>query len=131
MLKLMGKLQFYAQNCCLFKPVMCESNCTKYIWSLYFCRYPAGFVYIFTVFYHLTGQGKDIRLAQYMFAVIYLISLIVIFDIYRRAKKVHILIYMWERSGSVVECLTRDQRAVGSSLTGITALWSLSKTHFS
>ena len=32
-----------------------------------------------------------------------------------------------ERSGSVVECLTRDQRAAGSSLTGVTALWSLSK----
>ena len=36
-----------------------------------------------------------------------------------------------ERSGSVVECLTRDRRAVGSSLTGVTALWSLSKTHLS
>ena len=36
-----------------------------------------------------------------------------------------------ERSGSVVECLTLDQRAAGSSLTGITALWSLSKTHLS
>ena len=34
-----------------------------------------------------------------------------------------------ERSGSVVECLTRDRRVVGSSLTGITVLWSLSKTH--
>ena len=34
-----------------------------------------------------------------------------------------------ERSGSVVECLTRDRRAAGSSLTGVTALWSLSKTH--
>ena len=32
-------------------------------------------------------------------------------------------------SGSVVECLTRDRRAVGSSLTGVTALWSLSKIH--
>ena len=29
--------------------------------------------------------------------------------------------------GSVVECLTRDRRAVGSSLTGVTALLSLSK----
>ena len=37
----------------------------------------------------------------------------------------------WERSGSVVECLTQDRRAVGSSLTGVTALWSLSKTHLS
>ena len=27
-----------------------------------------------------------------------------------------------ERSGSVVECLTRNLRAAGSSLTGITAL---------
>ena len=34
-------------------------------------------------------------------------------------------------SGSVVECLTRDRRAAGSSLTGVTALWSLSKTHLS
>ena len=38
---------------------------------------------------------------------------------------------LWERSGSVVECLTRDQRAAGSSLTDITALWSLNKTHLS
>ena len=29
---------------------------------------------------------------------------------------------------SVVECLTRDRRAAGSSLTGVAALWSLSKT---
>ena len=36
-----------------------------------------------------------------------------------------------ECSGSVVECLTRDQRVAGSSLTGVTALWSLSKTHLS
>ena len=35
-----------------------------------------------------------------------------------------------EHSGSVVECLTRDRRAVGSSLTGVTVLWSLSKTHY-
>ena len=36
-----------------------------------------------------------------------------------------------ERSGSVVECLTQDRGAAGSSLTGVTALWSLSKTHLS
>ena len=36
-----------------------------------------------------------------------------------------------ERSGSVVECLTLDRMAAGSSLTGVTALWSLSKTHLS
>ena len=30
--------------------------------------------------------------------------------------------HYWERSGSVVECLTRDRGASGSSLTGISAL---------
>ena len=34
-----------------------------------------------------------------------------------------------ERSGIV--CLTRYRGAAGSSLTGVTALWSLSKTHLS
>ena len=33
-----------------------------------------------------------------------------------------------EPSGSVIECLTRDREATGSSLTGVTASWSL--THF-
>ena len=36
-----------------------------------------------------------------------------------------------ERIGLVVECLTRDRGAAGSSLTGVTAQWSLSKTHLS
>ena len=36
-----------------------------------------------------------------------------------------------ELSVSVVECLTRDRRAAGSRLTGVTALWSLSKTYLS
>ena len=39
--------------------------------------------------------------------------------------------FSWERSGSVLECLTRDREAAGSSLTGATAFWSLSKTHLS
>ena len=30
-----------------------------------------------------------------------------------------------------IECLPRDGRAAGSSLTGVTALWSLSKTNLS
>ena len=37
----------------------------------------------------------------------------------------------WERSGSVVECLTRDRGAAGLSLTGTTALRSLSETRLS
>ena len=40
-------------------------------------------------------------------------------------------IVVGERSGSVVECLTPDREGACSSLTGVTALWSLSKTHLS
>ena len=36
-------------------------------------------------------------------------------------KKI-LTILWWERSGSVVECLTRDRGAAGSSLSGITPL---------
>ena len=39
--------------------------------------------------------------------------------------------YIWGRIGSVVECLTQDRRAACSSLTGVTVLWSLSKTYLS
>ena len=54
----------------------------------------------------------------------------------RMRDGLHLFDYIWlyifrECSGSVVECLTRDRRAAGSSLTGVTALWSLSKTHLS
>ena len=38
---------------------------------------------------------------------------------------------VWERSGSVVECLARDRGTASSNLTGVTALWSLSNTHLS
>ena len=36
--------------------------------------------------------------------------------------------YDRERSGSVVECLTRDRGAAGSSLTGVTALCPWART---
>ena len=44
------------------------------------------------------------------------------------SKLIQLTKLFWERSGSVVECLTRDRRAAGSSLTGVTALLSFSKT---
>ncbi|XP_041120844.1 dol-P-Man:Man(5)GlcNAc(2)-PP-Dol alpha-1,3-mannosyltransferase-like [Polyodon spathula] len=50
--------------------------------------YPAGFVYIFTVLYYVTGRGRDVRLAQYLFAVFYLVTLLLVFRIYRRTSKV-------------------------------------------
>ena len=53
---------------------------------------------------------------------------------FRTGFSIGVILYKnkdWERSGSVVECLTRDRRVAGSSLTGVTALGSLSKTHLS
>ncbi|CAJ0941727.1 unnamed protein product, partial [Ranitomeya imitator] len=44
--------------------------------------YPAGFVYIFGAFYYLTEHGTNIRLAQYIFAVLYLLTLFLVFRIY-------------------------------------------------
>ncbi|TKS79925.1 Dol-P-Man:Man(5)GlcNAc(2)-PP-Dol alpha-1,3-mannosyltransferase [Collichthys lucidus] len=49
---------------------------------------PAGFVYIFTALYYITSHGVNIRLGQYLFAVFYLITLLLVFRIYHRTKKV-------------------------------------------
>ncbi|XP_050758548.1 dol-P-Man:Man(5)GlcNAc(2)-PP-Dol alpha-1,3-mannosyltransferase [Gymnogyps californianus] len=50
--------------------------------------YPAGFVYIFLGLYYATGHGTDIRLAQYLFAGLYLLNLLLVFRIYCRTNKV-------------------------------------------
>ena len=53
-----------------------------------FCRYPAGFVYIFMGLYYVTERGTNIRLAQYIFAGFYILTLIAVFNIYRQVKRV-------------------------------------------
>ena len=50
---------------------------------------------------------------------------------YKHDWKFHFNDRAREGCGSVEECLTWDRRAVGSSRTGVTVLWSLSKTHLS
>ncbi|XP_042652885.1 dol-P-Man:Man(5)GlcNAc(2)-PP-Dol alpha-1,3-mannosyltransferase [Tyto alba] len=50
--------------------------------------YPAGFVYIFLGLYYATGRGTNIRLAQYLFAGLYLLNLLLVFRIYCRTNKV-------------------------------------------
>ncbi|KAJ8021541.1 Dol-P-Man:Man(5)GlcNAc(2)-PP-Dol alpha-1,3-mannosyltransferase [Holothuria leucospilota] len=50
--------------------------------------YPAGFVYIFMALYYITDKGTDIRLAQYLFAVLYLATLLLVFRIFQKTKKV-------------------------------------------
>lgn len=50
--------------------------------------YPAGFVYIYTALYYVTNRGQNIRLAQYIFAFLYLALLCLVFRIYMKSKKV-------------------------------------------
>ncbi|XP_033115206.1 dol-P-Man:Man(5)GlcNAc(2)-PP-Dol alpha-1,3-mannosyltransferase-like [Anneissia japonica] len=58
--------------------------------------YPAGFVYIFIGFYYATDLGTNIRVAQYLFAVVYMVNLLLVFRIYQRTKKVppYVLFFM-------------------------------------
>jgi hypothetical protein len=59
------------------------------IYQVYFdFRYPAGYIYVFSVFYYLTNEGKNILFAQIIFAIVYLMTFTVVFDIYRRLKVV-------------------------------------------
>lgn len=50
--------------------------------------YPAGFVYIYSFLYFVTGQGENIKLAQYIFIGIYLLQLCLVLRIYIKTKKV-------------------------------------------
>ncbi|XP_033220668.1 lethal(2)neighbour of tid protein [Belonocnema kinseyi] len=50
--------------------------------------YPAGFVYIFSILYYVTSLGKNVKLAQYFFATLYVTLLILVFRIYSKTKKV-------------------------------------------
>ncbi|XP_066590986.1 lethal(2)neighbour of Tid protein [Prorops nasuta] len=58
--------------------------------------YPAGFVYIFSGLYYITAQGTRIKIAQYFFALLYIILLVLVFRIYVKTKKVppYVLILM-------------------------------------
>lgn len=48
--------------------------------------YPAAHVYIYTALYYLTNHGKDILLAQYLFAGLYLVTLAMVQSCYWKAK---------------------------------------------
>lgn len=50
--------------------------------------YPAGFVYIYTLFYAVTKRGINIKLAQCVFIAIYLAFMCVVFMIYKKTKRV-------------------------------------------
>ncbi|KAI9158217.1 dolichyl-P-Man:Man(5)GlcNAc(2)-PP-dolichyl mannosyltransferase [Paramyrothecium foliicola] len=48
--------------------------------------YPGAHVYTYTGLYYLTDEGKDIRLAQQLFAVLYMATLAVVMLCYKQAK---------------------------------------------
>jgi len=50
--------------------------------------YPAGFVYIFSLFYFATEHGTNVVAGQYLFAVIYCAFMYQVFKLYARCEKV-------------------------------------------
>ncbi|XP_058831794.1 lethal(2)neighbour of tid protein 2 [Topomyia yanbarensis] len=50
--------------------------------------YPAGFVYIYSALYFITSQGRNIRLAQYIFIAIYLAQMALILRLYSKSRKI-------------------------------------------
>ncbi|KAJ5587349.1 uncharacterized protein N7459_003114 [Penicillium hispanicum] len=48
--------------------------------------YPAAHVYIYSLLYHLTDEGRDILLGQILFAALYLATLIVVVACYRQVQ---------------------------------------------
>lgn len=74
----------YMQHISLF--ISGERDYTKLDGSTGPLVYPAAHVYTYTGLYYLTDEGKDIFLAQQLFAVLYLITLAVVMACYWKAK---------------------------------------------
>ncbi|KAH3723362.1 Glycosyltransferase, ALG3 [Pelomyxa schiedti] len=49
--------------------------------------YPAGFVYLFSALFHVTGNGKDIFLAQCIWACLFVYTLCVVLAILKKSEK--------------------------------------------
>ena len=49
-------------------------------------------MYIFAGLYYLTGHGADIKTAQYIFAVFYMLTLVCVFTIYQKTNAVSIFL---------------------------------------
>ncbi|KAF3052613.1 dolichyl-P-Man:Man(5)GlcNAc(2)-PP-dolichol alpha-1,3-mannosyltransferase [Didymella keratinophila] len=48
--------------------------------------YPGAHVWIYKQLYRLTDKGQDVQRAQYIFALVYLVTLALVFQCYRKAK---------------------------------------------
>jgi alpha-1,3-mannosyltransferase len=79
--------------------------------------YPAGHLYIYTLLSMLTDGGRDIQLAQYIFAVLYALNVAIVLCIYHKAAIVstqylHVLVVFILGSpvhscNHVLHCLSR------------------------
>jgi alpha-1,3-mannosyltransferase len=70
--------------------------------------YPAAHVFIYRILYSLTDQGRDIHRAQYIFALLYLLTLGIVMQCYRAAKVrvfIFLLVFMLTLLGPAV-CLS-------------------------
>ncbi|TPX60518.1 dolichyl-P-Man:Man5GlcNAc2-PP-dolichol alpha-1,3-mannosyltransferase [Powellomyces hirtus] len=59
--------------------------------------YPAGFVYIYSGLSYLTSGGKNVLLAQYIFAGVYVATLAIVMALYRRSAMVqrpYVLVFL-------------------------------------
>ncbi|CAF0716464.1 unnamed protein product [Brachionus calyciflorus] len=50
--------------------------------------YPAGFVYLYTALYWITNHGINVRLAQFIYIIFYLVFISLVFLIYTKTRKV-------------------------------------------
>jgi alpha-1,3-mannosyltransferase len=48
--------------------------------------YPGAHVWIYKYLYRITDEGKNVQLAQYLFALVYLVTLGIVVQCYRKAK---------------------------------------------
>lgn len=69
-----------------FTDPMCGTTPDLAIFCL--ASYPAWFLYIYTALYQITNQGKDLRIAQYIFAQLYVVTLAMVFALYKRCGSV-------------------------------------------
>jgi len=79
----------------------------------------AGFVYLFMGLYALTDSGRNIVLAQYIFAALYLVVLGLVFHLYRLA--------LWGRDPVRTTLVPRDHREIVYVLlmvSGLTVDWA-------
>lgn len=48
--------------------------------------YPGAHVWIYKHLYRFTDEGRDVQRAQYVFALVYLVTLALVIQCYRKAK---------------------------------------------